>query len=108
MEEGAAECRQASAVEGQDGVGRGELVVEKDSEGVGEGGREVRGPRLQIKIRVIEFQRTEEDFTYTIEVRVVYCGSSCEWKSSSATSHSGVCLLLCFLWQLRYGNCRWK
>ena len=59
-------------VEGASGaVEGGEAVTEEDSS-VGEDLGEHRGSRDKINVRVLDYHKTDEDFTYTVEVCVSF------------------------------------
>lgn len=69
------------AVGSQDGVGEEEVgpqdgveeevVLDELSEGEGE--TESKAPRDLVKVRVLEYEKTEEDFIYTLEVMLHVC-----------------------------------
>ena len=65
------------------------VVEEESSEGEEGGGRETKGPKAHMKVKVQEYEKNGEEFTYTIQVTIC------------AHCHYGNCI---------YGNhllCRW-
>ena len=44
------------------------VVEEESSEGEESGGRETKGPKDQIKVKVLQYEKDGEEFSYTIQV----------------------------------------
>ena len=74
---------EAAASWWQGGAGEEEVFTDEDSEGGGS-----RGPTDRIKVRVLNYQKTEEDVVYDIEVTAALATSLC--------CHGNVMTIICY------------